>query len=140
MAYTATVTHTAITGPHGQRYLQVVISEVEAIATSQTTLSDTTSSRPLPRALRLLRQSCALTGGDDAGTTVDPVLGAITDPASRVDLIVAQNDVAASKVNNVPPVPVPVYTSDGLLYHRSVVDSGTDSDIRTEYLFEVIGR
>ena len=123
MAYSSTVTRTR----KGNR-VHVQIVESEAVAASEVTITN------LPRWGRIVRQTCALQGtGGDEGSTVDPVIGTVTNPAASTESVRLQNDIAAAAVNNVPETPFTYYASDGTLYHRSVVNSGTDSDITSEY-------
>ena len=110
-----------------KRSVVVTISETDAEATSE------------PQAIelgfkygRILMQKCHLTSG--AGSTVDPVIGTVTNPASSAKDIIISNGTAGASISNQLGAPgVPFYTATGKLYHRSVVDSGTNNAISTEY-------
>jgi len=78
---------------------------------------------------RVLRQVCVKTAG--SATTLDPILGTATNPSGSS--VVLENDTAAATVDNQPSPPVTFYTSTGILYHRSVPDTGSDNSVTTEY-------
>ena len=129
MAYAATVTTTKIApGSHGHLYDYVVdIAETGATATDEATISG------LPVQGRIIRQICIHTAG--TATTVDPVLGSATNPASAGKNLVLENATAAATVDNLPSPPVPYYSSTGILYHRSVSDGvSTDNSHTVRYL------
>jgi len=133
---------TTVTHHRQGKMLTVIIVETAATSTTETTLTSTaagTNTGPadiMPIHAALVRQSCALTSG--TATTIDPVLGTITNPGSRVDKIIVNNATAAAAINNVPVRSVSYYAADGLIYHRSVTDSATaDGAVTTEYLFVV---
>ena len=78
---------------------------------------------------RVLRQICQLTSG--SGATVDPIL-ARTSGGSGINVIV-ENDTAAATCDNSVSGGVPGYSSDGVVYHKSVPNSGSDNAVYTEY-------
>ena len=111
-----------------KRSVVVIIEETDAEATSE------------PQAIelgfkygRVLMQRCHLASGG-TGTTVDPVLGTTTDPAATAKNVIISNGSPGASISNQLGAPgVPFYTETGKLYHRSVVDSGNDNTISTEY-------
>ena len=122
MAYSATVQ----VNPIGSGDFEVLITENDAEATSEATIPG------LPIKGRVWSMAAQLVSG--AGTTIDPVLGHLTNPAASGMTKLLENDTAAAGVHNVAIGPVPYYDADGVLFHRSGVDSGTDNVIQTRYL------
>lgn len=120
MAYAATVTVTRVGSA-----VKVTIAETECAATSEATIALGFKTG------RLLRQIAVLTSG--SGSTIDPIIGTATNPATATGTAVAVNDTAAAAVDNLQPVGVPFMVSDGKLYHRSVPNSGTNNVISTTY-------
>ena len=78
---------------------------------------------------RVLRQLCQLTSG--SGSTVDPKL-ARTSGGSGINVLL-ENDTAAATVDNQVSGGVVCYSSTGIVYHKSVPNSGSDNAISTEY-------
>ena len=78
---------------------------------------------------RGLRQRCQLTSG--SGSTVDPKL-ARTSGGSGINVLL-ENDTAAATVDNQVSGGVVCYSSTGIVYHKSVPNSGSDNAISTEY-------
>ena len=122
MAYSATV----LVNPIGSGDLEILITENDAEATSEATIPG------LPIKGRIWSMAAQLVSG--AGSTIDPVLGKLTNPAASGMTKLLENDTAAAGVHNVAIGPVPYYAPDGVLFHRSGVDSGTDNVIQTRYL------
>lgn len=129
MAASTTISHLG-----GGRYY-VTITETNAGASDEvelTTVDNPASDRTkLPAKGRVLSQRCQLVSG--TGTTVDPVLGRVTNPASNASYSIAENATAAASVINLADPPI-VYSSTGnKLFHRSVPDAGSDNTIHTTY-------
>jgi hypothetical protein len=81
---------------------------------------------------RIIGIRCTKTAG--SATTVAPVLGRVTDPGNSSNLKDKITEAtAAASIDIVPDPPINFYASDGVLYHRSVPDTGSDNDITTEY-------
>ena len=118
MAYAAAVTVTRRGGE-----IRVTISETEAAATSEATIDLGVQS------FRVHRQICQLASG--SGATVDPILGNATAPAGAN--VILENDPAAAPCDNSVTGGLTAYTSNGTLYHRSNVNTGTDSTIVSTY-------
>ena len=129
MAYAATVTTTKIApGTSGHLYDYVVdIAETGATATDEAVITN------LPVRGRIIRQICIHTAGTAA--TVDPVLGAATNPATSGKDLILENSTAAATVDNLPSPAVPYYSSTGTLYHRSVSNgASTDNSHTVRYM------
>ena len=47
---------------------------------------------------------------------------------------VIENGTAASTISNLADPAIPYYSADGKLYHKSVVDAGTNNSVTTVYL------
>jgi len=124
MAYTATVTLKRI----APRSLLVTITETEADATGEAEITG------LPEALRLVEQRGLFVSG--AGSTIDPILGLVTNPSG--DNLIIENGGAAASVVNRPSGGTPIAPIAGSLFHRSVLDSASDNVTTIKYLF-VIG-
>lgn len=125
MAYAAAIT-TAIDGVNAI----VTVSETEAATSSEASVQ-------LPfLSGRILKVVSELTAG--TGTSVRPVIGTSTDPASSAaDTIVSIAAAsAAAAINAVTDPPTPFTSSDGLLYHRARVDAGADNSITTTYFIQ----
>lgn len=140
MAYSSSVTvqklaPDPVSSSRSEVYL-VTITETEAAQTSEVTIamSDPAGdgSQPaLPSSGRILSRTCILTAG--TGTTIDPILGDASNPASAAAWKF-ENDTAAASVHEVPVRSIPYY--DGTLYHRSVPNDATaDHSITTKYIF-----
>lgn len=82
---------------------------------------------------RIMRQVCVLTSG--SGATVDPIL-ARTSGGTGANVVV-ENGTAAAIVDNQTNGGVPFYSSTGVLYHKSVPNSGSDNAVTSEYLILV---
>jgi len=82
---------------------------------------------------RVLRQVSVKTAG--SGSTVDPIL-ARTSGGTGANVIV-ENATAAATVDNQVTGGVPFYTADGVVYHKSAPDSGSDNSVTSEYLILV---
>lgn len=78
---------------------------------------------------RVFRQLCQLTSG--SGSTVDPIL-ARTSGGSGINVLL-ENDTAAATCDNQVTGGVICYSSSGVVYHKSVPNSGSDNAISTEY-------
>lgn len=119
MAYAGTPTVTR----KGNDYI-VTISETEAGAATEATITG------LPRKGRVMRYKVDLTAG--SGATVDPVLGTATNPAGST--IVVQNDTAADPVDLQDVAGYRYYSATGTLYHRSVLNAGSDNSVTVQIL------
>lgn len=78
---------------------------------------------------RVMRQLCQLTSG--SGSTIDPVLTR-TSGGTGINILV-ENDTAAASVDNSVTGGVCCFSSDGVIYHKSVPNSGSDNAISSEY-------
>lgn len=111
----------------------LTITETEAAAASEVEIDPDDpagdSSQPaIPKTGRVLARTCSLTAG--TGTTVDPVLGQITNPANSAWRM--ENNTAAVRTHEVNVTPIPYHLS-GSFFHRSVVDAAADNSITTVY-------
>lgn len=124
MAYAKTVTLRQLNASD----FELLIDETECASTSEAEISDAR----LPRQFRIYRQATVLASG--SGSTIDPILGRITNP-SGLDVL-CENGTAAAAVDNVAITPIPCYNADadGKLYHRSRPDSGTNNVVHSSYL------
>ncbi len=122
MAYSSTVVISNL----GKGRLSVTITETEAAATSEAVITG------IPITASLLKQVCVLTSG--TGATVDPILGATTNPSGAA--IIVENSDAAAVINNLASPAIPFATTTGTIYHRSKVNAGTDNSIISRYLFK----
>mgnify|MGYP001181224749 CR=1 FL=1 len=121
MAYSASVT---VNNLGAGRWI-VQINETEAGAATEATITG------LPPNFRLLKQVCTLVSG--TGTTVDPILGTTAHPSGIAGI--AENETAATDVNNVARPPIPLHTGSGELFHRSICDAGADNVCLSLYFF-----
>lgn len=115
MAFSSTVTLTN----HGGRKYTVKIQTTEDDGTAETAITG------LPLCGTLLSQMGQLHSG--TGTTIDPILGTATDPATNYNNIVIDNGTAAAGISNLASPAIRYATTDGTLYARSVCDSGADN-------------
>ena len=118
MAYAATVTVTR----KGSEIL-VTVSETEAASGSEATITIGVTK------FRVHRQICTLSSG--SGASVDPILGRATSLSGAN--VILDNDAAAATADNSVTGGVTGYSSDGILYHRSKVNTGTDNTVVSEY-------
>jgi len=145
MAYAATVTVTPITAHLGDRVQEgfsVTIAETGAKNTDQwdtagagtgVTLTGVTDTDWLPAMGRIVRYVADLTAG--TGTTLDPVVGTVTDPASTPASVVLENGTAADPIDLQPADGGAYYAPTGILYGRNVVNDATaDHAITTKIL------
>lgn len=121
MAYSATVT---ITHAGGRDYV-VTISETDAAAASEATISG------LPKKGLLLAQLADKTAG--SATTLDPRLTTASGSTLSTQVVI-ENGTAASTISNLADPAIPYYSANGTLYHKSVVDAGTNNSVTTVYL------
>jgi len=122
MALTATLT--AKTSSRGGARFVVSIAGASVAATTEVEITGL----PVYGRIMLLRES--LVSG--TGTTIDPVLGTATNPATSVLL---ENDTAAAAVVLQPAGgPVPYYAAGGSLFYRPVPDAGADNVTAAEIL------
>jgi len=85
----------------------------------------------LPQMGRIFGQIGDLTAG--SGSTVDPVLGNVTDPATGAWRL--ENGTAGAQVFNYVADGIPYsFPAGGSFYERPVPDSGSDNAITTRYL------
>jgi len=122
MAYsgTATVVKRVI---NGRAHFRVSIPETEAGAATEATISG------VPVFGKVVRQIVVHDSG--SGSTVDPILGQATNPSGAS--VVVENDTAAATVDNTPADGATYYSPAGILYHRSVCDSGSDNSVTVRY-------
>jgi|TARA_R110001583_G_scaffold57046_8_gene171541 hypothetical protein len=124
MAYSGTVTKSY---QHGLYEFKLV--ETEAATASETAITG------VPDFGVVIRQVCQLTAG--SGSTVDPVLGTVTNPAGAT--LVVANGTAAAICDNLQAGGVPYKTvTANTLYHRSVVSGSTDNAITTIYYIQAV--
>jgi len=121
MAYSATVS----VNPVGSGDFVVTIDETEASGTTEATITG------LPVKGMVHSMISQLVSG--TATTIDPVLGHLTDPASSALNTIMENDTAAAKINNAATSPIKYYDEDGTLFHRSVCSAGSDNTVSTRY-------
>ena len=122
MAYSATVS----VNPVGSGDFVVTIDETEASGTTEATITG------LPVKGMVHSMISQLVSG--TATTIDPVLGHLTDPASSALKTIMENDTAAAKINNAATSPIKYYDEDGTLFHRSVCNGvSTDNVVSTRY-------
>jgi hypothetical protein len=108
----------------GGRNFRLVITEQDASATSEVTIEG------LPKYGIVTSQRLVKTGGS-GGSTFAPVLQEATGTANA-GYTVVQATAAADQNNAISP-PAEYATTDGKLYHRSVANAGTDSDLTVIY-------
>jgi len=122
MALVATVTPTTRSKKPTRYHVSIAGASVAAATEVEIT--------GLPTHGRILLLREALVSG--SGTTIDPVLGTATNPATSA---LVENDTAASAVvlqSNGGPVHY--YSATGSLFYRSVPDSGADNVTAAEIL------
>ena len=122
MALTATVTHDPESRGNGRYHVAIAGTSVAAATEVEIT------GLPVYGRIMLLRES--LVSG--TGTTIDPVLGTATNPATSV--LVENDAAAASVVLQAAGGPVPYYASGGSLFYRAVPDAGSDNVTSGEIL------
>lgn len=119
----------AITINHlGGRDYAITIQETEAGAATEATITG------LPIKGQIVAQRAQLISG--TATTVDPVLGIATDPASNFIDLILSNGTAGAGISNLASPPIPYISTTGSLYHRSVCDAGSDNTVTTVYLLK----
>ena len=123
MAYAASITITEL----GGRDLLVQISETEAAAASEATLTG------LPTKGWGISQLADLTAG--SATTIDPRLTTASGSTLSVQTVV-ENGTAAATVSNLADPAVPYYSATGTLYHKSVVSGSSDNSVTTVYIIK----
>ena len=128
MAYNFTVS----INPVGSGDFVVTIDETEASGTTEATITG------LPVKGVVRSQIAQLVSG--TATTIDPVLGHLTDPATSALKTILENDTAAAKINNVATSPIPYYDTDGTLFHRSVCSAGSANTVSTRYYIQTSWR
>ena len=121
MAYSATVT---ITHAGGRDYV-VTISETDAAAASEATITG------LPKKGLLLAQLADKTAG--SATTLDPRLTTASGSTLSTQTVI-ENGTAAANISNLADPAIPFFSATGTLYHKSVVDAGTNNSVTTVYL------
>jgi hypothetical protein len=102
-----------------------------AVGISETSASSSTESTITlgVQKFRVLRQLCQVTAGTAA--TVDPIL-ARTAGGSGINVLL-ENDTAAATCDNSVIGGVACFSSDGVIYHKSVPNAGSDNAISAEY-------
>jgi hypothetical protein len=81
---------------------------------------------------RIVRQQCTLASG--SGATVDPILASSSGGTGN-DIIV-ENGTAAGVVDN-QSAGIPFYSSTGIVYHKSVPNTGSDNAVNSVYMILV---
>lgn len=114
---------------------EVVITETECGTASETEIpaSDDGDADAIPRQGRFLTRRATLSSG--SGTTLEPILGEQTDPATNKTRIVGETAAAAADIYDQAAPPVPYNALYGDLYHRSRPDAGADNAVVTVYHF-----
>ena len=115
MAYTPTIVVT----PVGSGDFVVTINEVESGTATEATITGL----PIKGEVRFV--AAQLVSG--TGTTIDPVIGHITNPGASALTKIIENDTAAAGINVVSTKPIPYYDEDGTLFYRSICDAGADN-------------
>ena len=126
MAYAGAITVTRLADHSREKLFAVTIVETEAATASETEIDLTVQGLPLFG--RVLAQIAKLDSG--TGTTVSPVLGTETDPATESAWRLENLTAAAIIHNQASP---PVAYSATSLFHRSRVDAAADNVITTTY-------
>ena len=121
MAYGFTFTLTAV----GSGDFVLEINETEAGAATEATITG------LPVKGVIRSQIAQLISG--TATTIDPVLGHLTNPGASALTKIVENDTAAASINNVATKEVPYYDADGKLFHRSICSAGADNVVSSRY-------
>lgn len=133
MAHAYTVTVSAPT----PGWVVVDVRETDAAAASEIEIDLTASGRlPIPALGNVAEVRATLVSG--TATTIDPVLGTVTDPgAAGAPEVVAENETAAANViNRYAPGSRYRAGAAGKLYHRSRASAGSDNVIRTVYFIQ----
>lgn len=122
MASSTVITHI------GDGNFLVTIAQTNTTATEEVTLAG------LPSTGRVIRQVTCLIAG--SGTTVDPIIGTITDPGAAANAVqvVLENDTAAASTDNQPVGGACYHTLDGTLFYRSVMDAAADNTVDVHLL------
>jgi len=125
MAYASTITYK----PLSPKRLKVTIEETDCSSTDEVVM------RRMPRNGKVLRVKSLLSSGD--ATKINPVLGTATDPGG-VNVITewTSDDDDKTTIDFMPGLTGADFDCAGVLYHRSVPDTGTNNVITTEYLIE----
>ena len=133
MAYAATVTIKRFTVT-GRRHFQVLITESEAGAATETALVDsagTSADVQLPAVGRIAWVKATLTGG--SGTTIDPRIGRASGWTASTQDDIHENGAAAAHIATEPNAPSTL-GADADLYWQSVVDAGADNTTSIELM------
>jgi hypothetical protein len=126
MAYASTIT----VQEAGSGFYVVTISETEAAAASEVEID--LSAQGLPAVGAVVARRCAVFSG--TATTVQPVLGIVTDPDNGSAWLFS-TDTAANPVHQQPAAAVTYGTGVSSFFHRSKVDAGADNSVTTVYHF-----
>ena len=113
----------AVTVTRQGKEIAVSISETSASSSTESTITLGVQK------FRVMRQICQVTSGTAA--TVDPIL-ARTAGGTGINVIV-ENDTAAATTDNSVSGGVLAFSSDGVVYHKSVPNAGSDNAISAEY-------
>ena len=113
----------AVTVSRQGKEIAVSISETSASSSTESTITLGVQK------FRVLRQICQVTAGTAA--TVDPVL-ARTAGGTGINVLM-ENDTAAATCDNSVTGGIACFSSDGVIYHKSVPNAGSDNAISTEY-------
>jgi hypothetical protein len=123
MAYAKTI---AVTKPLPDVWL-LTINETDCANTSEAEV--VFADHPLPKCGTVIAATCSRVSG--TGTTVDPVLGVVTDPgAAPAHDVAIENGTAAAAVSLTGPA---TYGPTTKLFHRSRPDAGSDNVIVSTY-------
>jgi hypothetical protein len=144
MAYAATVTITPVATQHGgevEHGWVITVAETGANATDQWNTSAGTgitvvNPTTFPAMIRTMQLGAYLVSGTAVpGATIDPVIGAVTDPGAAANVHKANpvNGTAARSVNLSQAGGYALHCSSGVIYGRSVCSDATaDHAINTQ--------
>ena len=68
-----------------------------------------------------------------SATTLDPRLTTASGSTLSTQTVI-ENGTAAATISNLADPAIPFYSATGTLYHKSVVDAGTNNSVTTVYL------
>lgn len=125
MAYASVLTYKNI----NSKRIKVTIAETDCAASSETAIPR------LPRNGKIIRMKSVKSSG--SATKINPIIGNATDP-DGVNVVAewTSDDDDKTTIDFMPGLTGADFDCDGVLYHRSVPDAGTNNVITTEYLIE----
>lgn len=132
MAATITVTKVAADDVDSSRSECFILQIAETSVAAATEVEVVLATHGLPTVGRIHARICQLTSG--TGTTIDPIVGDVTNPSSGAGWKM-ENATAAASTHEVPVVPIP-YAGISSFFHRSVPDTGSDNAVTTLYYIE----